>query len=186
FTGGHCKRQDKLIEALRTLVTGPRAVPAELHPAGSIHPEPEHRAYFLRLQKAAQGLPVHFHPNCSPQELTEPYRTSSVYWHATGLGADLEAEPHKAEHFGISVIEAMSAGCIPLVYAAGGPTETVAHGRTGYHFRSLAELCELTRQVLRQPAAETEVMRLAAAAAARAYSDAAFAGRVRALVARLL
>jgi Glycosyl transferases group 1 len=187
FTGGHCKRQDSLIEAFRELVDGSDSVPSELHLVGSIHPEPEHCDYFVKLQKAACGLPIHFHPNCSPQELAHLYETSCVYWHATGFGADVEAEPHRVEHFGISVVEAMSAGCIPVVYAAGGPTEIVKHGQTGFHFRTLEELCRLTQPLVSAPrSTEVQSMGFAAAEAAKAYSSDVFRAHVRETTDRLL
>jgi GT2 family glycosyltransferase/glycosyltransferase involved in cell wall biosynthesis len=186
FTSGHCKLQHKLVEGFRLLLAGPNPVQVELHLAGAIHSEPEHRAYYTQVEQAARDLPVQLHPNCSPEDLARLYETSSVYWHATGLGTDVEAEPHKSEHFGISIVEAMSAGCIPVVYAAGGPAEVVVHGRTGFHFRTLEELCQLTQPLVRAPhATRAQAMGLAAAEAAQAYSDHIFHATIREIVARL-
>ncbi len=185
FTGGHCKRQDLLLEAFRGMVE--RGLEAELHFAGSIPPDAQHRAYYTALVDAAAGLPVFFHPNCPTAEIAELYRSSSVYWHATGLGHDILAEPHKAEHFGISVVEAMSAGCVPIVFAAGGPLDIVADQRTGFHFHDTAELCERTLDVLdRMPEAEVSAMRQAASAAAAGYDEATFRAHVLEIAGRFL
>ena len=111
FIGGHCKRQDAMIEAFRTLIEA--GVTAELHFAGSTMPETVHQAYYAGLVERAQGLPITFHPNCSAETLRNLYAESDLYWHATGVGRDVERLPHVVEHFGISIVEAMSARCIP-------------------------------------------------------------------------
>jgi GT2 family glycosyltransferase/glycosyltransferase involved in cell wall biosynthesis len=185
FTGGHCKRQDLLIEALRKLIE--QGVEAELHLVGSLHPEPEHRAYYADLRERATGLPVHFHVNCSIETLRVLYAESRIYWHATGFGRDLETEPHTTEHFGISVVEAMSAGCIPIVFAAGAPVEVVDDGVTGFHFRTIDELCTRTRALLKDtPQEKLDALAEAAANAARAYDEASFKRAVRTLAARFV
>jgi GT2 family glycosyltransferase/glycosyltransferase involved in cell wall biosynthesis len=178
FTGGHCKRQDAMIEAFRALIA--TGVKAELHFAGSTKPEPEHQAYYLNLIEQARDLPVFFHPNCSGEELSRLYGESVVYWHATGVGGDIAAAPHTAEHFGISVVEAMSARCIPIVFAAGGPATIVDDGVTGFHFQTLEQLAARTRQVLEEiPPATLGAIAAAAETAARGYGEVTFKAKVR-------
>lgn len=147
FTGGHCKRHDVMIEAFRRMVetTG---LEAELHLVGALHPEPQHRDYLFHLQELAVDLPVVFHLNAARDVLNDLYRRALVYWHATGINIDLLTEPEKCEHFGITVVEAMSAGCIPVVPDRGGPAAVVAPGECGFHFASVGELAERTAQVL--------------------------------------
>jgi glycosyltransferase involved in cell wall biosynthesis len=129
-------------------------VKAELHLAGSTHPEAEHRAYYLNLIERAAGLPVFFHANCSDQKLRQLYRDSAIYWHAAGFGNDIKSAPHTAEHFGISVVEAMSARCIPVVFAAGGPADIVVDGVTGFHFRTQGELVKRTSALIQSMSQE--------------------------------
>lgn len=185
FVGGHCKRQDKMVEAFRLLHDS--GVDAELHFAGSINPEGMHRVYYAGVVASAAGLPVYFHPNCPPDELAELYATSVIYWHATGLGSDIAAEPHKAEHFGISLLEAMSAGCVPVVYGAGGPAELVSPGVNGWHFQTIEELCGHTSTLL-QMLDDGTIGALADAAAAKAaeYGEDIFKARIVALAERFL
>lgn len=185
FTAGHCKRQDKLIDALRLLLE--QGVEAELHLAGSTMPDPPHRAYYASLIEQAEGLPVTFHANCSTEQLHQLYAESDIYWHATGVGADVKANPHVVEHFGISVVEAMSARCIPIVFAAGGPATIVEDGVTGYHYLTVPELVAKTRVVLEASSPESyDAMRNAAAAAAQAFDEATFRRRVCAIAERLV
>ncbi|MDQ6864922.1 MAG: glycosyltransferase [Thermoproteota archaeon] len=50
------------------------------------------------------------------------------------------------EHFGIAVVEAMAAGCLPVVHASSGPMEIVANGLYGLIYKDKAELPELLKQ----------------------------------------
>jgi glycosyltransferase involved in cell wall biosynthesis len=185
FTGGHCKRHDVLIEAIRAL--SEQGVDVELHLAGSLHPEAEHRSYYMDLLERSVGLPVSFHVNCSAKKLQELYMESRIYWHATGFGHDPQSEPHLTEHFGITVVEAMSAGCIPIVFAAGGPAEIVENGVTGFHFNTVDELCACTKMILTDSTSETlEMIANAAALAAQAYSETIFKARIRNIAGRFL
>jgi glycosyltransferase involved in cell wall biosynthesis len=87
--------------------------------------DPSQNDYFEKVIKTAQNLPIEVIPNASDQELAYCYDKCNIYWHATGLKQSTK-NPFKLEHFGISVVEAMSAGLIPLVYNQGGPAEILS------------------------------------------------------------
>ena len=93
------------------------------------------------------------------------FAESSIYWHASGFGEDEQRTPERFEHFGITVVEALAAGAVPIVYGAGGPAEIVQDGVHGYHWHDLDELMALTRRVATDVA---ERGRLSAAAEQRA------------------
>lgn len=76
----------------------------------------------------ARDLPVTFHVNASPNQIAALYWDAAIYCYGTGLGAALATEPYAAEHFRVAVVEAMSAGCVPLALNAGGPREIVTVG----------------------------------------------------------
>lgn len=179
---GHAKRHDLMIEAFRTLAE--RLPEAELHLAGSLPAEVEFRAYFSGLQCQAEGLHVYFHPNASPQRLAQLYAGASLYWHLAGYGVDETSEPHCCEHFGITVVEAMSAGCIPLVVNRGGPPEIVQNSDTGYIFETLDELVEISARILSLPPGDTGIaaMRAAAIEASSRYSPEHFINEIRDLM----
>ncbi|MGO9265926.1 MAG: methyltransferase domain-containing protein [Candidatus Binataceae bacterium] len=177
FAGGHSKRQDFLIDAFRRIL--PSAPGYELHFVGSLHPEPEHRDYYLRLRELAKDLPVFFHLNSSPEELRALYRRALVYWHATGIEVDLARSPELCEHFGITILEAMSAGAIPVVVNNGGPAETVVDGDTGFHFNDTSTLCDTTLRIIRaREEPWIEAMQRRAATASLNYAEEPFGKRL--------
>jgi len=45
----------------------------------------------------------------------------------------------KGEHFGITIVEAMSASCVPVVHDSGGPKEIV-NGKTGFKWQSIDDV----------------------------------------------
>ena len=47
----------------------------------------------------------------------------------------------RGEHFGITIVESMSAGCVPVVHASGGPKEIV--GNTGFLWHEASEIPSL-------------------------------------------
>jgi O-antigen biosynthesis protein len=179
FTGGHNKRHDVMIEALRQLIT--QGVEAELHLIGSIHPVPHQMEHFTNLTQMGAGLPIRFHPNAPPDKVQELLARARIYWHASGFEVDPLLHPDKCEHFGISVVEAMAHGCIPLVVGNGGPTEFVRENDTGFHYNTITELVLKTHHLtIDKPAVAFISER--AQAEARQFSESVFVQRFRAFM----
>jgi glycosyltransferase involved in cell wall biosynthesis len=173
WIGMNQKKQDLMIEAWRRLVPfmGERW---ELHLVGGAGADSESRSYLDDLKKRAEGLPVHFHVNASFPDLDRLYADSAIFWHAAGYG---ETDPQRFEHFGITTVEAMAHGCVPVVPALGGQLEIVDHGITGYLWSSVDDLIALTLQLIDQPS-QAAAMRSACMAAAQRFSKARFAERI--------
>lgn len=131
------KRHDILLQAFRAL--SPQLPGWKLILAGAA---PDDK-WINQLMDMAVGLPVEFALDIGYTHLTELYQTSSIYWHAAGYHVDPAKQPELCEHFGISVAEAISAGCIPLVVGQGGIPEIVPDEK--YHWQELGELVNLTR-----------------------------------------
>lgn len=186
FTAGHAKRQDLLISAFRRLVSGEHSGGRyELTLVGAANAQWGSRGYLESLRRSAAGLPVTVHVNATIGKLREILERSDIYWHATGLGAPARRHPERLEHFGISVVEAMGSGCVPVVFRGGGLLEIVEEGRSGYAFRSIGELVATTRRlatVFRHDCQEAQNWRRTVWSAAQRFSDAAFAERLTALV----
>lgn len=119
--------------------------------------------------------------NLSRSQLLSTYARAKIFWHATGYGADTTAHPELAEHFGIVTVEAMAAGCVPVVINRGGQPEIVQHGVNGFVWDTLDELKSYTLQLLRDDPLR---VRMAAAARerARSFSGSRFCERFDALV----
>jgi len=143
------KQQHILIDAFRQM-TELHAEGWELHLAGAINPGEHARQYHERLRSRARGYPVVFHYEPSLEELSVLYRRAAIYWHAKGYDVP-EDEPQWMEHFGNTPLEAMSAGCVPVVMDAGGLRETVQHGINGFRWRTLDEMHEQTLRLARDP-----------------------------------
>ena len=109
---------------------------------------PEDEAYYQRLVKIADGHDVVFHFNPSRRKLEDLYRESLIFWHAKGLETEESLKPDLLEHFGITTVEAMSAGCIPVVIDKGGQQEIVDEDINGFKWNTTDELLEKTRAVL--------------------------------------
>jgi glycosyltransferase involved in cell wall biosynthesis len=148
FAGNHNKKHLVMVEAFKHMVdqglTG-----WTLHLAGGTTSGEEHKAYLDSVFEQANHYPITIHPDIPFAELSELYSTSAVYWHASGYGEDDQREPEKFEHFGITTVEAMAAGCVPVVIAKGGQPETVKHGENGFLWNTLEELQQFTRQVMK-------------------------------------
>lgn len=145
--GGHCKRQDVMIETFRELCRY-NDRPIELHLAGSLPEDGGARQYFAGLQKMSEGLNVHFHVNASAHDLRSLYLQSDIYWHITGINDSIYINPERFEHFGITIVEAMSAGCFPIVLGYGGPAEIVENGISGIHIKDTGGLLASTDSIL--------------------------------------
>lgn len=141
---GHSKKQVELVRAFRALAQ--RGVHGwSLHLVGGC--SPEDREYAMAVKREAVGLPVSVYLNASKPRLDDLYARSALFWHAAGYDENVRRTPDRFEHFGISVAEAVTAGCIPLVFAHGGPSEIIAPVPNARVWHTLDELVETTAQL---------------------------------------
>ena len=108
------------------------------------------KADFDTLTKKTKGYPIEFLVNKTNDELWDIYSRAKIYWHASGYGEDLEKHPEFAEHFGISTVEAMGAGVVPVVFNAGGQKEIVEDNINGFLWNTLSELEEKTLYLVKE------------------------------------
>lgn len=100
------------------------------------------------LQKQSRGMAIKIMPNIPFKKLVRLYSQAKIYWQATGFGEELKSNPEKAEHFGITVVEAMASGVVPVVFNGGGMPEIVEQQKNGFLFNDLKELKNLTEQLM--------------------------------------
>lgn len=113
--------------------------------------------YVEQLKKQAVGYEVYFYPNAQIEQVGKLYGESAIYWHAAGFG---EEDPKKFEHFGIVVVEAMAAGCIPVVINKGGLREIVDNQINGFLWNDSEELERFTLEVIKNPKKVDEMKKL--------------------------
>lgn len=135
----HSKKQEVLIETFKSIYQqGPGW---RLVLAGAVSPSDLN--YLNDLKTQSRGYPINFFENISYKKLGELYGEAKIFWHAAGYGEDLAKNPERAEHFGIATIEAISAGCYPLVFKAGGQTEILGDNNE-FYWETNGELAQRT------------------------------------------
>jgi len=143
FSGSHNKKHMVMIRAFKEMVDSGLSG-WKLILVGSTTPGLVHEEYLYRLEKEAQGYPISILKDIPFIELVGLYGESSIYWHASGYGEDEEREPIKFEHFGITTVEGMASGCVPVVIGSGGQPEIIRHGKNGFLWYSMDELKAFT------------------------------------------
>jgi glycosyltransferase involved in cell wall biosynthesis len=147
FPGSHNKKHDVLIDTFKALNQNGFGE-WKLHLVGGRTVVPGTEEYIRDLRARAEGFPISFHVDARPETLNSLMREATLYWHATGFGENQLEDPYKLEHFGISTIEAMSHGCVPLVFACGGQKEVVQHGDSGFLWSEKRELVKTSSNLL--------------------------------------
>ena len=144
-TSGNHKRHDVLLEAWAAL--RPRLPGWELVLVGA---GGDGDPYLGNLKiRASEIGGVTIHVDAPPSVLDECYRQASIYWHAAGYGRAAD-RPDMAEHFGMSTVEAMSAGGVPIVFCDGGQVDIVA-GTAGFCWHDVPELVAMTESLAIDP-----------------------------------
>lgn len=137
------KHQDVMIEAFKSLsshLSNWRLVLV----GGSSSEE-----WLNKLKASAKGYSIEIIENIPHDQLLDLYGRATIYWHAAGYGVDELKNPELTEHFGISTVEALSAGCVPLVVPFGGQKEIVSDPT--YHWKSTEELVKKTLSTIANP-----------------------------------
>ena len=141
--GKRSKRQDVVIEGFKKIIDrGFSGI--NLHLIGFV----QDIGYVNELRNLSNEYPIYFYEKCTVEKKSEILNNSTIFISACGLNIDENIEPHFVEHYGISVVEAMSFGCIPIVIGKGGHKETVDHGENGYYWDSIDEFVSYTSSIL--------------------------------------
>lgn len=141
----NAKKQEVLVQAFKEMYEA-GLKDWKLVLAGSYLPEDED--FVKEIKDAAKGYPITIAANVPYGELVAYYKKAKIYWHAAGYGENLSEHPERAEHFGITTVEAMGAGAVPIVINGGGQKEIVTDGMNGFLWKTLDELKRATKQVI--------------------------------------
>jgi len=110
---------------------------------------------------------VHLLPNADFTTLKRVLSESMFYLH-TMVG----------EHFGISIVEAMASGCIPIVPSYGGPSEFVIHGKNGIIYSNLLEAIVFIKALTTFPHSKLDQMRKEAIETAKKFDESIFKAKM--------
>jgi glycosyltransferase involved in cell wall biosynthesis len=102
----------------------------------------EYYAYLRNYIEREHIHNVRLRPNASFEELHSLRMQSKIYLH-----------PMPYEHFGISIIEAMASGCVPIVHKSGGPWYDILECKEiyGYAYSSVNEATLKIQTLLNDP-----------------------------------
>lgn len=134
--------------------------------------------YLSRVKEEIKGYPIKLEINRGREKLVSFYKKSKIYWHAAGYNENLDTHPGSAEHFGITLVEAMSYGCVPIVFGKGGPVGILSNGAYGFLWLDLDTLVKQTIKVLSSKHLYNKYSNLALKRSAH-YSRARFISRVK-------
>jgi glycosyltransferase involved in cell wall biosynthesis len=158
FVTGHSKKQLELIRVFKDLVDHKQIDETwELHFIGSIHEGRAHQDYFEACVAEAAQYPIHFHIGIPFGDLRKILGQSKIYWHATGLDQDPSRQPILMEHFGITTVEAMAAGCVPIVINRGGQPEIITPD-SGFVWNTREELKSYTVKIAHDDTLRKQLM----------------------------
>ncbi|MEG4405039.1 glycosyltransferase [Microcoleus sp. MON2_D5] len=149
FESGGTKKQIELIKAFRSLLGD---YPEEFQGwrlilAGSSIPKNPYLKTVQNLLKQ-DSRAIELKVNADFDDVKSLYARASIFWHGCGLG---EVNPQRFEHFGMATVEAMQNCCVPIVFNGGGQPEIVEHGRSGFLFNTVEELCQHSHQLIVNP-----------------------------------
>ena len=104
----------------------------------------------VRLVKDRNLSNVIIKPNASFQEKLEILSKARIYLHTA-----------RTERFGISIVEGMAAGCVPIVYRSRGPWLDILEEKQGVHgfaYRNLDEAVSMINNVLNDDRLSREIV----------------------------
>lgn len=138
----HSKKQDVLVNVFKKLYQSGKISGWRLVITGSV--DKGAQDYVKEIKDGIKGYPIEITTSSSFLELVDLYQKAKIYWHASGYNQDLNKYPQNAEHFGITTVEAMCYGCVPIVFSAGGQLEIITNGKNGYLWKTEQELMSKT------------------------------------------
>ncbi|PWU24042.1 hypothetical protein C5B42_00800 [Candidatus Cerribacteria bacterium 'Amazon FNV 2010 28 9'] len=174
------KRQDVIINAFKKLYDKGHIDGFSLVLIGNVDPNPDSQEYLEELKKLAYGYPINIITDASYEEMKSYYARSLFYWHAAGFEVDEVKNPEHTEHFGITTLEAMASGCIPLVVPKGGQKEVVADER--FFWETQEDLLSKTSRFVEVSKSQQEKLAQEVRSMTTRYSKEQFIANIQRLV----
>ncbi len=151
FIHSHNKKQLEMIKVFKELYDENKETMGSYtyHLCGSVADDEDSRKYLETCKKEAEGYPIEIHADIAIEELRDWYSKAKIFWHATGMGENIRKNPDKFEHFGITTVEAMAAGVVPVVINKAGQSEVVKNDVDGYLWNNVRQLKNMTLSLVK-------------------------------------
>lgn len=104
-------------------------------------------SFLKALRGSIMSYPITILESPDLATLQDLYGKAKIFWSASGYDIEEDKNPEKMEHFGISTLEAMASGAVPLVYKGGGQVEIIDDSINGFFWKTKAGLKEKTLQL---------------------------------------
>ncbi len=186
FFGSHNKKHLEMIATFKKMYDADKNLfkDWEYHICGGVEKSKIHKMYFEKVKEAAIGYPIFIHENIKLKDLIILYSESKIFWHAAGFNENEDVSPERFEHFGITTVEAMSAGCVPIVINKAGQKQIIENHKNGILWNDINELSSNTILLVQN---ETERLKLSKEAIKRSkmFSREHFYNRTKILIQQL-
>ena len=147
FPGIQNKGHLAAIEAFERLTLHLPSIELQLSLVGQTHIGTKGKQYVDKIKTRASKTPgVHVFADAEAALLREITQDAHIFWSVTGF-EDESSDPANAEHFGLALLEAMSAGLIPVVLNKGGPREILEGFPAHLRVNSIEELAISTYHI---------------------------------------
>lgn len=187
FPEHHNKKQLELAQTFKQILEqySDEMMGYTLYLVGGVGGRADHLEYVEKIRAASKNYPIEIITNIGWGELVELFARSYIFWHASGMGEDEKVHPERFEHFGITTVEAMAAGCIPVVINRGGQKEIINNGYDGFFFKDWQELKDITIKIIRGEV-DVEKVRKNAISNCRKFSNSNFKKDLISIIGKIL
>jgi len=168
FAGDQCKNHQLAIMAFEKLQNFLPDMDIRLTLVG--HVAKGQTKYFKNIQRVARkNKKVMIVEDAEETVIAQLIRTSDIVWSITGMKGlnakdvyetQTQQDPADAEHFGIGLLECMSAGLVPVTVDRGGPREILQGFPEMLKVKSFIELAESSAELLSLPEREFSDLRM--------------------------
>ena len=124
-----------------------------------------------KLRKSSEKLPIEIITNPSFKKIQDLCSTANIFWSASGYSADKAIQ---TEHFGITVVEAMAAGVVPIITNLGGHKEIVDHSQNGFLWDTPSQLERITLELIKAKSSKLQAVSQAAVVKSKIFDTSEF------------